>query len=89
MKEIILNGMNKEEIMESLEGADLMKEGLEMLLGQLVSMEAGGEVPQREIRKAQLKLQESYMIMKGIEAAQKKRVDTSKPLNRTNRRRRK
>lgn len=86
MREIILNGMNKEEIMESLEGARKMTEGLEMLLGNIATLEAGMEVPKREVRNAQLKLQESYMIIKEVEASQMARTGANKTKTRAKKR---
>ena len=89
-KEIILNGMNKEQLLEGVQAAEAMKEGFEMLANQIDRITAGEDVPQSEIRRAKLKLSESIMIMNDLKAEQEKNAalynNSNKPLNREQRR---
>lgn len=69
-KEIILNGMNKEQLKEGRTAAALLLDGYDMLINQLERIESGEVVAQSEIRAAKLKLTESFYIMKDLEVAQ-------------------
>lgn len=89
-KEIILNGMNKAQLQEGIQAAEVLKEGFEMLVEQIDRITSGEEVPQSEIRKAKLKLNESIMIMNDLKQEQEKNsvlyTDANRNLNRSQRR---
>lgn len=92
-KEIILNGMNKEQLLEGIEAAKVLQEGFEMLVNQIDRITSGEDVPQSEIRRAKLKLSESIMIMNDLKSAQEGNAvlysNPNKPLNREQRRNKK
>lgn len=71
-QEILLNGMNKEQMLEAREGLKTIDEGFEMLINQLERIEQGEEVPQRDIRAAKLKLNEGMYIFDDMRATQER-----------------
>lgn len=93
MQEIILNGMNKDELKEGLESAILLQQGFSMLIDQIAKIETGEVVTNSEIRKAKLKLNEAIFIMNDLKESQSKSEslykNANKPLNRDQRRNKK
>lgn len=88
-KEILLNGMNKEQMLEAREGLKIIDEGFEMLLNQVDRIEQGEDVPASEIRAAKLKLNEGMYIFNDMRAAQEKNAKYyANPNNVMNRRQR-
>lgn len=71
-QEILLNGMNKEQMLEARQGLRTIDEGFEMLINQVERIEQGEEVPASEIRAAKLKLNEGMYIFDDMRAAQEK-----------------
>lgn len=71
-QEIVLNGMNKEQMLEARQGLKTIDEGFEMLINQVERIEQGEEVPASEIRAAKLKLNEGMYIFNDMRAAQER-----------------
>ncbi|MGV3152676.1 hypothetical protein [Sarcina ventriculi] len=84
-KEIRLNGMNKEQLLETREGLKIMDTGFEMLIEQIDRLERGEKVADSEIRAAKLKLNEGIYIFEDLKKIQS---NNSKPMNRNQRRNR-
>ncbi len=82
-KEIRLNGMNKEQLLETREGLKIMDIGFEMLIEQIDRLGRGEKVADSEIRAAKLKLNEGIYIFEDLKKSQN---NNSKLTNRNQRR---
>lgn len=74
MKDNIINGMTKEELVEAVEGSKLITEGLEIMLEQMELLEEGKKADNKIVRKGKVKMNEGVLIMNDIKLEQEKRA---------------